>query len=128
MHKNFIITINYSENGPIEHPRAFLQRAQRGGFTYGVAQIERGEKGNVHLQAVIGGVRKRFDSVKKLFKSAHIEPCHHPKAAIKYCQKDQTRISPNCEFGESPYHRNKASDIASLNARVLELGAEESVR
>lgn len=59
-----------------------------------VYQFEKGEKcGTEHIQ--LYGYYKNarsFTSVKKVFERAHIEVCKSPKEAVKYCQKDDTRL------------------------------------
>jgi len=72
-----------------------LDQAKRLGFTYGSAQLERGEKGTEHVQIMFGGKKFRFDSIKKLYPGAHIESAKHPRKAFEYCSKEETRVGPN---------------------------------
>lgn len=75
-----------------------------------VYQFEQGEEcGTKHIQ--LYGYYKNartFTSVKKTFKRAHIEICKSPKEAIKYCQKNDTRI-------DGPYIKGFAKPIRLIS-------------
>lgn len=54
-------------------------------------QLEIGESGTPHIQAVIRFNNKRsFKAIKKLFPKCHLEPTKNWKEAVKYCQKTST--------------------------------------
>lgn len=89
--RNFLITIN----NPKTNAESVLSFAKQHGFTYGAAQLERGEQGTEHIQAMFGGKKFRFDSLKNLFPGAHIEQAKHPRAAFEYCCKEDTRLGEN---------------------------------
>lgn len=94
----------YTLNNPTD---AHLRRCRRlrpghpSRITYHVFQIEKGKSGTVHFQGyIIFEVRKRFDTVKTLFKeigaSPHLEPRaknSSPAAAAAYC-KDPSKRDP----------------------------------
>lgn len=123
MHKNFLITLN----NPDVTPKQFLHEVQQIGFTYGRCQLERGQEGTEHLQGVFGGKRSRFDAIKRAFPRAHIEVAKHPRAAWRYCGKEETRIGECSEFGTPPFLSNSKVDQAEKNAIILEKGPEEAV-
>jgi len=109
--KNWLITIN----NPSTDAKSTIQFVQQLGFTWGAAQLERGEQGTEHIQAAFGGKQFRFDSLKKLFPGAHIESAKHPRRAYEYCSKEDTRVGENHKFGEPPLLRNNKSDVKELN-------------
>ncbi len=58
-----------------------------------VFQLEKGENETEHLQGVFELANARtFASMKKQLPHAHIEKCKNWPAAVKYCQKDESRI------------------------------------
>lgn len=58
-----------------------------------VFQLEKGEKGTVHMQGHLEFKNARsLKSMKKLLPRAHLEKCRNRKASIAYCQKDDTRV------------------------------------
>lgn len=66
-------------------------------------QYEKGESGTIHIQAVIGFKNPiSFNSVKKMFNTAHIEPVKSINEALDYCNKSNTSISCNWSRGFKP--------------------------
>lgn len=61
-------------------------------FTF---QLERGDGGFLHYQGVLSlKIKERFSTVKNLLgETAHIEPCRNWNASLKYCTKQDTRVS-----------------------------------
>lgn len=57
-----------------------------------IGQIEQGEQGTRHIQAMLTTKKVRFSQVKRALPRAHIEPAHSPIALAKYVQKEATRI------------------------------------
>lgn len=54
-------------------------------------QTEVGENGNPHIQGVLYYENARsFDSIKKEFPRAHIEPMRNLQASCQYCTKNET--------------------------------------
>lgn len=74
---------------------------------YMILGREVGEKGTPHIQGYVKfKIMKRFQTVKKLFPLAHIEPMYStPDACIKYCQKE----GDFDEFGVVPETRKSAA-------------------
>lgn len=56
-------------------------------------QIERGEEGTEHYQAMLTTPQTRFSAVKKVFPRAHIEVAKNRKALERYVRKDDTRVA-----------------------------------
>lgn len=56
-------------------------------------QIERGENGTTHYQAMLKTPQVRFAAVKKVFPRAHIEVARNKTALAKYVHKDDTRVA-----------------------------------
>lgn len=55
-------------------------------------QMELGENGTPHYQAMLKTTQVRFAAVKKVFPRAHIEQAKNRKALEKYVHKPETRI------------------------------------
>jgi len=55
-------------------------------------QIEVGEEGTEHYQAMLTTPQVRFSAVKKVFPRGHIEVARNRQALKKYVHKDDTRI------------------------------------
>lgn len=63
-----------------------------------VAQEETGENGNVHIQFCCYFKNARsFNTVKDLFKGAHLEPARNWNAAVNYCKKLETRTGESIQ-------------------------------
>lgn len=56
-------------------------------------QIEEGEQGTTHYQAMLTTPQVRFSAVKKVFKRAHIEVARNKLALETYVHKKDTRLS-----------------------------------
>lgn len=88
-------------------------------------QVERGEEEKRdHIQFVVclktqlvlgsyNAAEGRGVGIKGLLGSntIHVEPVHDLKAAIKYCQKEETRVEGPFIFGEAP-HQGRRTDLA----------------
>lgn len=55
-------------------------------------QIEKGENGTEHYQAMLTTPQIRFSAVKKVYPRAHIEVARNRTALQKYVHKDDTRV------------------------------------
>ena len=56
-------------------------------------QIEKGDEGTVHYQAVLTTPQVRFSAVKKVLPRAHIEVARNKTALNKYSHKENTRLA-----------------------------------
>lgn len=56
-------------------------------------QMEQGEEGTTHYQAMLKTPQLRFSAVKKVFPRAHIEIARNAKALANYVHKDESRVS-----------------------------------
>lgn len=56
-------------------------------------QIEEGDEGTPHYQAMLKTPQVRFSAVKKIFPRAHIESARNRSALQKYVHKDETRVA-----------------------------------
>jgi len=57
-------------------------------------QIEKGEKGTLHIQGMLKTKQVRFSQVQKAFPRAHIELAKNATALAKYVTKEETRVAP----------------------------------
>jgi len=55
-------------------------------------QLEQGEQGTTHYQAMLRTPQVRFSAVKQVFPRAHIEVAKNPKALAAYVHKEETRL------------------------------------
>jgi len=55
-------------------------------------QIEKGEEGTEHYQALLKTTQTRFSAVKKVFPRAHIEIARNVKALANYVHKEESRL------------------------------------
>lgn len=87
-----------------------------------VGQLEKGESGTPHLQFFI-----RFKSNKRAkeaqIEGAHCEIARNAKNAIKYCQKEDTRVSGPWEFGERL--KGSGGDHKSTKLELCQMTNEE---
>lgn len=120
---NFIVTIN----NPDEDIHQWLDRVKALGFSYGRAQLERGESGTLHIQGCFGGKSTRLVALKKHFPTAHLEASKSPYKAWEYCGKDETRVEGPVEFGIPPANRARAGDYSARNKLLLAKGAAKAV-
>lgn len=56
-------------------------------------QMEQGEEGTTHYQAMLTTPQVRFSQVKKVLPRAHIEVARNKKALALYCHKEDTRVA-----------------------------------
>lgn len=56
-------------------------------------QMEKGEEGTEHYQAMLKTPQVRFSAVKSVFPRAHIEITRNVKALANYVHKDESRIA-----------------------------------
>lgn len=113
---NFILTIN----NPDEDIHQTLERAKANGCKAAALQLEKGEAGNLHIQAFIRYESQRTcKSVSKTFPTAHIEVAKHAFKAWEYCTKEDTRVEGPVTFGEMPKPPKAKSNYTDYNAAVL---------
>lgn len=85
-------------------------------WIYGVEKCP--STNRIHYQSYIElKVKKTFNSIKKVFNKAHIEPAIKPAAAnIKYCMKDNNYIQ-KCEHSEVN-KQGQRTDLLKLSDRL----------
>lgn len=66
-------------------------------------QLERGENGTVHLQFRLHTHQCRGTEVKRMYPRAHIELCRNEHASKRYCEKEETRVSPLATSQVTPH-------------------------
>jgi len=90
-------------------------------FTYAKGQLEQGESGYRHWQAVFhSSTKKSLRAAKQCFPAtAHLEPTRSA-AATKYVWKEDTRV-PDSQFelGDAPFHRSQSTDWAVVRSSAL---------
>ncbi len=116
--KNFLITFN----NPDVDIHQFIDLIKGAGFTYCRAQLERGDSGTPHIQAVFGGKSTRFSVISKLLPKAHVEKCRSPHDGWTYCGKEESRVEGPVEFGIPPAALNRAGDLKARNKLLIEKG------
>lgn len=104
--RNFVITYN----NPKEDIHQLLERIKAYGFTYGRAQLERGESGTLHIQATFGGKQCKPTMLHKLLPGVHVEVARNALASWDYCGKEESRVEGPVEFGVPPARLNVAGD------------------
>ena len=107
--KHWCFTLN---NPQVDIDRAIIDSLPD--LAYAVYQLERGENNTEHFQGVVGfNGRLYFNQVKKLLPRAHIEWAKKPMAAIRYAQKEETRIDGPWLIGDVPQGstQGKRTDI-----------------
>jgi uncharacterized protein (DUF433 family) len=88
-------------------------------YTY---QLESGEQtGTIHFQGFLQlDSRRRLQYVKELLPTAHWEPRKGTvQQAIKYCQKEETRVSAGNTYG-TPLFQGKRSDLTTYVEQIQE--------
>lgn len=98
----FMLTIN----NPSDNDETLLKEDKTKFLVY---QIERGENGTEHIQALIYYANPRTWP-KKRYPRAHIEVTHDIEAGIKYCSKTETRIRGPYTSGTKP-EQGKRTDL-----------------
>lgn len=85
---------------------------------YGVWQSERGANGTAHLQGYLAFKNRiRLATLKKTLPTAHLEIARGtPEQNISYCTKEDSRIGPKVEFGDSTEipRKGERTDLAEL--------------
>ena len=100
--RSWFLTINNPESNEL-----YQHKTER----YAAWQIEKGQNGTEHIQAVIHLSNAiSFSAIKKVYPTAHIEVCHDLKASIAYCKKEESRVHGPWERGEPP-KQGKRNDI-----------------
>jgi hypothetical protein len=117
--RNWVLTINYKENDPMTNEELLEIITNIKGIVYTSFQFEQGEQGTYHHQAYISFKNaKTFDTIKKIFPSAHIEKMQGtPQQASEYCTKEDTRISDSITWGELPI-QGKRSDLEDIYSMI----------
>ena len=78
-------------------------------------QMERGENGTVHLQFRLHTHQCRGTEVKRMYPRAHIELCRNEYASKRYCEKEETRLSP---LATSQVTQHSALNIFTAQASI----------
>lgn len=96
--KNWFITVNNPDITP-DQVEGLLQSNSH--FQYAAFQAEIGEQGTPHYHIYCQfNNRVRFNYIKSLFPTAHIEVCFKPASCRDYCMKDDTRVQGPWQIGE----------------------------
>lgn len=118
--RNWIITLNNPELDVEDYALAL----KLSGATWFVGQLEKGDKGTIHLQAAFGYKDPiRFSAVKKILPEAHIEKTNCGASAAEYCSKTDTRVSEPHSFGTPPVKRNQKENHKVRTQQLLDKGA-----
>lgn len=99
----------------------FFEALKGNKFSWSVAQIERATTGQLHVQFAFG-LRDpyRFSAVKgMLLPGAHLEACRNTVAAVKYCQKEETRVALPRVFGKLPSGPQSKQKMLAKDALAL---------
>lgn len=90
-----------TENNPLEgQPQETA--ASISSLRYAVYQFEQGENETLHYHMYVEFHKAlTFNTMKKLFPRANIQPVKSRQASIKYCTKSKTRVDGPYELGES---------------------------
>lgn len=78
-------------NNPNEGDDECIALARQKGWKVD-GQIEKGDNGTLHYQAIVKTPQVRFSAVKKQFPRAHIEVARNVKALEAYVQKQESRV------------------------------------
>lgn len=113
--RGYMLTIN----NPTEMDKAELETDDH---IYLIYQKEKGEQGTEHLQAFIYYKNPRIFPKKK-YPRAHIEEAKNIKAAIAYCQKEDTRIEGPWEQGDMP-EQGRRKDLEEVARDFLNTDIE----
>jgi RNA helicase./Putative viral replication protein. len=127
-HRDWLFTINNPEQSEKELYDYLTALNHIKYFTF---QREKGEQGTEHYQGYLCyTVPKLFSTVKNLFSEPNIRPAAHlePRKGTKiqareYCQKQDTRIGDNYEYGEFTAEGERA-DLKQLK-QLIEQGADD---
>lgn len=78
---------------------------------FGTGQVEIGESGTLHIQAVFWFKnQKRFGALKAAVPGGHWEAVKNVESSLKYVVKEATRHEGPWTFGEKPVKRNDKAD------------------
>lgn len=123
--KNFMFTIN----NPTMDPTTLLESIAKPGtnIKYCIFQREKGETGTIHYQGYAELAHsKRFDSVSKLFPTAHIESRRGTAVQARdYCQKPETQLEGPFEYGI--FTEPKPGSRTDLSNAVTELALHRDI-
>jgi len=110
----WFLTINNPESKELpQHPSE----------KYAVWQLEKGESGTPHLQCTLSfSTQVHFGAIKKLYPRANIQKVKSLPAAIKYCQKEESRMEGPWTRGEPPKGQGKRTDLDRV-AEMVEAGS-----
>lgn len=113
--RGWLLTNNYKESEPLENNELLNLIKNIPGIVYTAFQLEQGEQGTKHHQIFIYFKHaKTFETIKKLFPKAHIDPIKGtPQQASDYCTKEDSRIGEPIKWGELPI-QGKRTDIEDM--------------
>ena len=97
---------------------------------YSIFQREKGHlEETEHFQMfLVFSIGKRFSTIKSLFPKAHIEACKGTNLeCMKYCSKEDTRVSGYYEIGVFQEERGR-SDIKTLHELVKSGATDKQIR
>ncbi len=130
--RRWFLTLNNPEeyctaNGRDIHPEKLFEKAADCGVRYAIWQLEKGSEGTPHIQAYIEYERPVRIVACQKFITGHWEVARKPReAGIRYCSKEDTRISGPWEFGDSQLGgAGKRTDILECK-RMLDENVPES--
>lgn len=82
-----------------------------GDVVFATGQLEKGELGTLHYQFVIQFKgQQRMSALKKICDCAHWEEVRDIEAAIKYVNKEDTRVEGPWTIGQRPFKLNSKTD------------------
>lgn len=125
--RNYLLTINNPEKEDAEYAEEWKQLRY---VKYFIFQREKGEeKGTPHIQLYIEFTQGvTFDTMKKNFKTAHIESRKGSKAQARaYCSKEETRIGEVYEYGTFAEERER-SDWTDILAMIADGATNKEIR
>ncbi len=93
-----------------------------------IYQIETGETGTVHIQALVKYKNaRRFETMKKKFPRANITTCISIKGSEQYCQKEDTRTrGPYSNYIDIVKRRFDKTKAKRWQSEILEMITEEA--
>lgn len=128
--RNYLVTVNYRDDDEqpwetINEARLRLVGGENPDIKYACAQIEAGETGRPHVQAVVcfrqpKSLSAARDSIG--IEGIHLEAIGSTQAdlrrCIDYCRKAAGRIEGPWEWGEAPA-QGRRSDLATVASRII---------
>lgn len=99
--RNYCLTIN----NPKETLEEISERGKKHGLLTFNGQLEKGAEGTPHYQIFMAFPNPiSFNTIRKLYSTAHIEPAKNALRAYEYCSKPDSRVSPeqSLRFGPIP--------------------------